>query len=156
MSKNAKLTLLGVALLALIAGGAALLTIFGSSSGTQGTDAGNLAVVAAGEKLYARTCASCHGANLEGQKNWRQALPDGGVPAPPHDKTGHTWHHTDKLLFDYTKLGGAAMTPKDFKSNMPGFADILSDSEIWAVLSFIKSRWPEQIRLRQDAMSKRQ
>jgi len=36
--------------------------------------------------------------------------------------------------------------PEGVKSAMPGFQDILSDADIWAVLSFIKSRWPEEIR----------
>ena len=44
----------------------------------------------AGAQLYAENCASCHGANLEGQADWRSPGPDGRLPAPPHDETGHT------------------------------------------------------------------
>jgi mono/diheme cytochrome c family protein len=29
---------------------------------------------------------------------------------------------------------------------MPGFRDQSSDREIWAVLAFIKSRWPDRVR----------
>lgn len=102
--------------------------------------------VALGEVVYEQSCASCHGAMLEGERNWRTRRADGSLPAPPHDETGHTWHHPDQLLFDITKRGGRAYDPK---SNMPGFADTLSDEEIWAVLAYIKSTWPPQVLARQ-------
>ena len=104
--------------------------------------------VAAGEELYAENCASCHGANLEGQENWRSQGPDGVLPAPPHDDTGHTWHHGDALLFKYTKVGGKAALAEqglEFKSGMPGFSETLSDQEIWNILAFIKSTWPDRV-----------
>lgn len=107
-------------------------------------------VIKAGSTLYETHCASCHGKNLEGETaNWRDLKKDGTLPAPPHDASGHTWHHDDQLLFDYTKKGGTVMTPEGFKSAMPGFQDKLRDDEIWAVLSFIKSRWPEDIQNKQ-------
>lgn len=105
--------------------------------------------VALGERLYAQHCASCHGPELEGQPNWRKRLPDGRYPAPPHDATGHTWHHDDAYLFETTKRGGQATAPRGFASGMPAFAGTLSDEEVWAVLTFIKSRWPPEIRARQ-------
>jgi len=99
-----------------------------------------------GEQVYHQACAMCHGANLEGQPNWKRRLPDGTMPAPPHDDTGHTWHHPDQQLFDYTKFGGAAVLPAPFKSAMPAFGDALTDAEIWAVLAFIKSSWSPRMR----------
>lgn len=102
-----------------------------------------------GERLYAENCASCHGAELEGQPDWQSPGPDGRFPAPPHDATGHTWHHADSLLFDYTRLGGSAVMAREgveFDSGMPGFGDRLSDAEIRDILAFIKSTWPEEIR----------
>ncbi len=107
-----------------------------------------------GKALYAETCAACHGANLEGQDNWRSPGADGRLPAPPHDETGHTWHHADQVLFDYTKLGGReviAAQGMEFDSGMPGFGDQLSDQEIWNILGYIKSTWPEDIRDMQAA-----
>ena len=56
-----------------------------------------------GQRLYAYSCASCHGINLEGQPNWQSPDANAVLPAPPHDGTGHTWHHDDELLFEYTK-----------------------------------------------------
>jgi len=102
----------------------------------------------AGQALYAENCAACHGVDLEGQDNWQSQGADGRLPAPPHDDTGHTWHHADTLLFEYTKLGGEALMAQqgmDFNSGMPGFGDQLTDQEIWNVLAYIKSTWPTRI-----------
>jgi mono/diheme cytochrome c family protein len=113
---------------------------------------------AAGALLYAENCASCHGADLEGADDWRGRDADGRLNPPPHDASGHTWHHTDTQIFTYTKLGGAGAMAKsgvnDFNSGMPAFEDVLTDEEIWAVLNFIKSTWPQKIRDAQSEMSR--
>ena len=108
-----------------------------------------------GERVYAKSCASCHGANLEGQPNWRQRNENGRLPAPPHNVRGHTWHHDDETLFGITKLGTAEFTGLDIESDMPAFKDILSDDDIRAVLTYIKSRWSDRIRQRQDSINRR-
>ena len=115
----------------------------------------NRQVVALGERIYVRECASCHGANLEGEEGWQRRLPNGRLPAPPHDETGHTWHHPDDVLFRLTKDGPAAMAGGGYESDMPAYAGVLSDAEIIAVLSYIKSTWPEEIRARHDQMNER-
>jgi len=103
---------------------------------------GDPAKLALGGKLYAQHCASCHGAQLEGQPNWRAKLPNGRMPAPPHDESGHTWHHTDAVLFGITKDGlTPPYAPPGYESDMPAFRGVLSDDEIRAVLSFIESHW---------------
>ena len=99
-----------------------------------------------GAALYAANCASCHGADLEGAADWRAQLPDGTFPPPPHDETGHTWHHGDATLFAYTKLGGQALMGSSGKSGMPGFGEMLSDEDIRAILAYIKSDWPTRAR----------
>ena len=106
-------------------------------------------------KLYALHCASCHGVRLEGQPDWRRRNPDGRLPAPPHDETGHTWHHPDQFLFGITRDGFAAYAPDGYETDMPGFASVMSDEEIWAVLAFIKSHWPERSRARRRAAEHR-
>jgi mono/diheme cytochrome c family protein len=98
-----------------------------------------------GQEVYAESCASCHGADLEGQPDWRRRLESGRMPAPPHDETGHTWHHADGQLFTITKHGVGAVVP-GYESDMPAFEGILSDAEITAVLAYIKSTWPERER----------
>ena len=105
-------------------------------------DPRDAAQVSRGAGVYARACASCHGASLEGQPDWRKRRADGRLPAPPHDESGHTWHHPDEVLFAITKHGLVPpYAPKDYPSDMPGFGGKLSDEEIWAVLAFIKSKW---------------
>jgi mono/diheme cytochrome c family protein len=136
------LTLFGLALIAAVSW-----PLLRQAIGEQSkADADDSSQVAVGEAIYRENCAECHGAELKGQPDWQSRLPDGTMPAPPHDDTGHTWHHPDQLLFDYTKLGGAAVVQAPFKSAMPGFGDHLSDEEIWAVLAFIKSRWSPKTR----------
>ena len=101
--------------------------------------------VEAGRALYAVNCASCHGVNLEGQPDWRRRLPDGMMPAPPHDASGHTWHHPYADLFTITKGGIGAVVP-NYESNMPAFGETLSDADITAILHYIVSTWPERQR----------
>jgi len=111
-------------------------------------------VVAQGQAIYDRDCASCHGADLEGQPDWRNRDADGYLPAPPHDETGHTWHHPDALLFEITKLGvGKASGIDGYKTRMPAYADSLTDEEIIAVLSYIKAQWPDATRRRHDELN---
>ena len=111
-------------------------------------------IVALGEKVYQQRCAACHGAQLEGQPRWRERDSTGRFPAPPHDATGHTWHHPDDLLFRITKYGVAkASNLKDYDSAMPAFEGVLTDAEIVAVLSWIKEQWRPQIRKHQKEIN---
>lgn len=101
--------------------------------------------VSEGKALYGRYCLACHGANLEGQPNWRERDAAGYLPAPPHDQSGHTWHHADQQLFTITKDGIAAIAGNDYRTNMRAFSEQLSDDQIWSVLAYIKSTWPQEI-----------
>jgi mono/diheme cytochrome c family protein len=125
----------------------------------QAADPANRSQVAYGKAVYRDQCARCHGADLEGQPNWQRRKPDGRLPAPPHNVTGHTWHHSDAQLFRLTKDGlKPPVAPKDYRSDMPAFGGILSDGDIWAVLAYIKSAWPADIRDQQaqiDAASRK-
>jgi mono/diheme cytochrome c family protein len=97
---------------------------------------------ALGAKVYAQHCAACHGTKLEGQPNWQQRLPNGRMPAPPHDETGHTWHHPDDVLFGITKHGLVPpYAPQGYPSDMPAFAGTLSDHEVRSVLAWIATHW---------------
>jgi mono/diheme cytochrome c family protein len=108
------------------------------------------AMVSFGKEIYVQNCASCHGIQLEGQANWRQRDLNGYLPAPPHDKTGHTWHHHDKYLFDITKYGIEKMIGKKYPNNMPAYEGQLTDEAIISVLSYIKSKWPTHIQRQHD------
>ena len=111
------------------------------------------AIVNQGEGLYAEHCAACHCADLEGEPDWRIRKADGKMPAPPQDESGHTWHHPDDQLFALTKEGIAAFAGANYKTDMMGFGDVMTDDEIIAVLSFIKSRWPPEIQKRHDEIN---
>ena len=111
-------------------------------------------LTARGASIYAAQCASCHGANLQGQPNWRERGPDGLLPAPPHDASGHTWHHPDAVLIRITRDGVAAVAgDPNYRTAMPVYRDQLSDEDIVAVLSWIKSRWPAGVRAKHDQIN---
>ena len=105
-----------------------------------------------GRTMYGRYCAACHGANLEGQANWQTARADGSYPAPPHDATGHTWHHADAYLIAVTLQGGAAVTGTASNA-MPAFANQLTPAQAQAIIAFIKSTWPADIQAQQAALN---
>jgi mono/diheme cytochrome c family protein len=98
-------------------------------------------LIAQGELLYSQYCASCHGAKLEGAPEWKTVKPDGKLPPPPHDSSGHTWHHPDDLLFSIISEGG---DPSN--SNMPAYGIVLTESEMLAIMAFIKSSWGQKER----------
>ena len=82
-----------------------------------------------GKTVYTANCAACHGANLEGQANWRE------------------WHHPDRLLVDMVKHGlvPGRTAPPGYESDMPAYGGLLTDEEIVAVIAYIKSTWPPRV-----------
>jgi mono/diheme cytochrome c family protein len=93
-------------------------------------------VLATGEPLYMQHCASCHGAELEGQPDWQFPNANGVFPAPPHNRDGHTSHHPDTQLLQIIAEGGTTLN-----SAMPAFGDRLTQEEMEAILAYIKSFW---------------
>lgn len=144
-------TMCAVGAAAVLGAGAAMMLRFGAT--WTGEERAREAELAKGRMLYQQHCARCHGANLQGQSNWQRRLPSGRLPAPPHDASGHTWHHSDRILFEITKKGTAAVVGGGHESDMPGFAGVLADDEVRAVLAFIKSTWPERERRFQERVS---
>jgi mono/diheme cytochrome c family protein len=111
------------------------------------------ATQADGKAVYAANCAPCHGERGEGQPEWKSQRDDGTYPAPPHDETGHTWHHADGLLFNIVKRGGGYAAPVGYKSTMPAWGDKLTDTQIVAVLECIKTFWEPWERTQQATVS---
>lgn len=142
---------------AALAVGAALLSLAscdGGSAAKASLRPDDPTALKAGAAIYQARCAACHGARLEGQPDWRRRDAAGRFPAPPHDASGHTWHHPDDLLFRITKYGIAkASNLKDYDSAMPAFEGVLADAEIIAVLSWIKAQWPPEIRKHQEEVN---
>ena len=110
--------------------------------------------IAQGREIYLARCAQCHGKNLEGQKDWQTPLASGRMPAPPHDATGHTWHHADSVLAGVTKHGLKPYAGEDYQSDMPAFDGILTDAEIDAIWTYVKSTWPERQRQYQEQITR--
>lgn len=150
-SKGIGLAVAGAALLAGAAGAVLWRAADPSSAGL--LQPNDPEIVSLGTEIYSENCAGCHGAALEGQADWQTRRADGRLPAPPHDETGHTWHHSDEVLFEITKYGIQRFGGADYESDMPAFEGVLNDDQIVAVLSFIKSRWPAEIRQRHDRMN---
>jgi mono/diheme cytochrome c family protein len=155
-AKGIRRWLVLIVLVAAVALAGGYLLMGGMPGMTKGrADPNDPAQVTLGRAVYEKHCASCHGANLEGQPEWRVRKPDGRLPAPPHDADGHTWHHADEQLFGITKRGIQTYAPAGYESDMPAYDSVLTDSEIWATLAFIKSRWPDEIRKRQERLNDR-
>lgn len=140
------MVMVGLAALILLVVAAALAL---SSTPSYAVDPTNPQSVALGKQVYDVQCASCHGANLEGQEGYGQPSEDGLLKAPPHDETGHTWHHNNAYLIESIKKGGARLPADVGVSAMPPYENILKPAEIGAVLSYIQSTWPEEIAAQQ-------
>lgn len=104
--------------------------------------------IAYGSDLYQEHCASCHGEDLSGHPDWRTPDEDGFFRPPPHDSSGHTWHHADRVLMEIIRNGGELP-----QSRMPAFGNKLSDDDIEAILDFFKDNWGEQERAYQELVT---
>ncbi|MCF8179325.1 MAG: cytochrome c [Sulfuritalea sp.] len=130
-----------------------ILTLAVAVAGCGNGDGPDPYAVMEGENIYRIECASCHGAKLEGQPDWRTRRPDGKLPAPPHDGSGHTWHHSMELLASIVKLGMVPPNaPEGYVSDMPAFRGKLTDQQIQNVLTYIETKWPPEIRARRAEM----
>lgn len=102
---------------------------------------GNLEnVLSRGAELYVANCQICHG---DRQGN--------GVTlgAAPHNESGHTWHHPDAQLKETIFNGKMGL------GLMPPFKDKLTEGEVDAILSYIKTWWEEWQREGQADISQR-
>lgn len=146
MSKGRLIWVLS-AVLILVAGSYAAYRWLGSTSQPSGyIDPSDARLVIIGKPLYVQHCASCHGAKMEGQPNWRIRMANGRLPAPPHNDSGHTWHHSDQVLLNITLNGlvPGVTAPPGYQSDMPAYKSILSEQQARAVLAYIKTFWSEQ------------
>ncbi len=109
-------------------------------------DASDAGVLAVGRTVYAARCAACHGERLQGQPGWRAGLRAEHPPAPALDAEGFAWHNPDRALVGIIRHGITAR-------GMPAFADQLSDDDIWAIVAFMKSTWPDETRQRHDRLN---
>lgn len=111
-------------------------------------------LVALGRPLYAANCATCHGASGEGATDWRTPGADGAFPPPPHDASGHTWHHADGLLYRIVRDGCAVYQVGSTPCGMPSFGEQLDDREVRAVIELLRSWWGPEERAFQEEVTK--
>jgi mono/diheme cytochrome c family protein len=85
-----------------------------------------------GKKLYARFCASCHGAGAKGDGSLALA---GGEPS---DLTDETWDHgsSDGEIFVAIRDGVSA--------DMLAYSERLNEKQIWQIVNFLRSVGPKQ------------
>ena len=123
--------------------GAALL-ISACGAGEEAPPPPDPEVVALGRQVYGQYCASCHGPAGEGQPGWETPNALGELPAPPHDSTGHTWKHSDAMLYHIVLQGWRDPFNKTDRLTMPAFEGVLSPAEIQAVITYLKTLWSEE------------
>ena len=99
------------------------------------------AEVKLGQQVYQETCAICHGQNAEGAPNWQTPDAQGNNLAPPHDDGGHTWHHSDRVLYEMIRDGMRDPLRPNSAFRMPAFGLRLSDAEMRAVIAYFQSLW---------------
>lgn len=137
------------AAVAVLTGAVVYFAVSGSKE-VQSSDARNQ-MLALGQSTYMKNCASCHGPEGQGQPGWRTNT----NLAPPHDATGHTWKHADRSLFRFIKTGLLDdICTIGVGNAMPRFKDVMSDREIKAVIAYLNSRWPPQVRSVHQAINR--
>ncbi len=87
--------------------------------------------VAAGDEPYQIYCASCHG-----EKGLGDGVAAGSLNPAPQNLAKNQKQMSDAYLFWRIAEGGM-MEP--FKSAMPSWKGILSDEQIWDIVSYIRT-----------------
>src|SRR5260370_14946252 len=116
----------------------------------------DLGLVSSGRTIYEQYCASCHGANARGASNWQERDERGELPAPPHNSEGHTWRHSDAELLEMVGKGWRDPFNKTKRLTMPAFGDVLSQQQIVAVITYLKTLWTLEQRQFQSEVSRNQ
>ena len=100
--------------------------------------------ISKGMQVFESNCIMCHGKEARGiVKNWKKIGSDGKYPAPPLNGSAHTWHHSPAQLITTINNGSIKIG-----GSMPSFEKVLTDSEKQALLGYIFSLWPEEIKTR--------
>lgn len=81
-----------------------------------------------GEKLYSRDCAACHGLDGRGDGIMARDLPE----EPPD------WTDAERLMGASDALLHGKIVRGGMGTGMPGWGDIYTDAEAWAVAAFVR------------------
>lgn len=115
-------------------------------SGEGGAPPSDPEMVALGRNIYEQSCASCHGAAGEGEPEWETPNALGELRAPPHDSTGHTWKHSDAMLYRIISHGWRDPFNETERLTMPAYGDLLSPRQIRAVIEYLETMWTHEQR----------
>ena len=118
--------------------------------------AGDPQRIDAGRGIYAAQCAACHGPRGEGQPDWDRPNAAGELPAPPHDREGHTWKHSDAMLYRLVKDGWRDPYNRTQRLTMPAFGQTLAPGEIHDVIEYLKTMWTSDQRIFQQEESQQE
>ena len=112
--------------------------------------------VESGHAVYRQYCASCHGASAQGAPHWQARDEHGELPAPPHNTEGHTWRHSDAMLYEMVSKGWRDPFNKTKRLTMPAFGEALSPEQIRTVILYLKTLWTSEQRDFQSEESRNQ
>ncbi|MFQ5344068.1 MAG: c-type cytochrome, partial [Anaerolineae bacterium] len=70
-------------------------------------------------------------------------------PAPALDGSEHAWHHPDVQIGEWISNGKLGL------AQMPASGDRVTEAEIDAVITYIKSLWSEEQRSSQERINQR-
>jgi len=119
-----------------------VLTLLLSACGSE--DGGSDEALSRGETLYEENCLSCHGGESGGEIS----------DSPPrHNQNGHTWHHPDCQLTEITLRGPAAWGGTPEPGSMPAFEGQLTEDDVAAILTYIKTWWTDEQRAYQEEIT---
>lgn len=94
-----------------------------------------------GRGLFVKHCSACHGDQAQGLvEDWQSTDADGFYPPPPLNGSAHAWHHPLPVLTKIIREGG-----KSYDGRMPGFSEVLSESDQYAIIAWVQSQWSDEI-----------
>lgn len=100
-----------------------------------------------GRQVYQQAnCGLCHAANAGGAPNWQTPDAQGNLGAPPQNDNGHTWHHSDRVLYEMIRDGMRDPLRPNSPLRMPAWGNKLTDARIRAVIEYFKSLWSKENR----------
>ena len=138
------------AIVAILVTGAVMLVEKRLASTATDADPERPAQVALGRVLYRQHCSYCHGIDREGHEDWRPGMTAASGLAPSLDERSPSVERSDREIFERVKFGGQPFLPATVRSQMPAFEFNLTDAQIWALVAYLKNRWPEEALTRHE------